>query len=270
MHIHAIELQFAADGLTDDLFERALASVDDSSRARIRKFFRREDAWRCLVGRILPRYLLLKRGVALSAIDIAYTQSGKPYIARPNSPLKFNISHDSSFVVMAHADDAEDIGADVMRCALPRGETLRSFTRVLDDQLTTLEKRAVTDSASSDAGVHHLFQLWTLKEAYTKTLGLGLGFDFSRIEYDVGAARVRVDGGAPAEGDAWEFTETAFTASGEPYVCVVARRGVPTPLRDDSGALVQRQEPDEGWVTRMDAVSFLETFLSLVRENESR
>ena len=39
----------------------------------------------------------------------------------------------------------------------------------------------------------HLFLLWTLKESYTKALGLGLGFDFKRIEYDSERDLFRVD-----------------------------------------------------------------------------
>ena len=44
--------------------------------------------------------------------------------------------------------------------------------------------------------------IWTIKEAYTKALGLGLGFDFKRIEYDNAANRIRVDGRALK---GWEF-----------------------------------------------------------------
>lgn len=41
-----------------------------------------------------------------------------------------------------------------------------------------------------------------MKEAYTKALGWGLGFDFKRIEYNVAQNSVVVDGG-PTCG--WEF-----------------------------------------------------------------
>ena len=74
---------------------------------------------------------------------------------------------------------------------------------------------------SNDA-LQRLYLVWTLKEAYTKALGLGLGFDFKRIEVDVRANRISVDGTAPI---GWEFT--AFNlkspSSENEYQVAVAR-----------------------------------------------
>lgn len=76
-------------------------------------------------------------------------------------------------------------------------------------KLTSLEHRAVCDPAiDTQEGLRRVFLLWTLKEAYTKALGQGLGFDFRRIEYNIEGNELRVDS-EPLRG--WEFV--AFTIS---------------------------------------------------------
>ena len=72
--------------------------MDLESQARIKRFYRRQDACReayqylqtlkfksvfkgCLIGRLLPRMLLKQKGVAKSAMSFSSTQSGKPYTA---------------------------------------------------------------------------------------------------------------------------------------------------------------------------------------------
>lgn len=45
----------------------------------------------------------------------------------------------------------------------------------------------VSDSLSNPTLLEHIFWIWTIKEAYTKCLGIGLGFDFRRISIDFNA-----------------------------------------------------------------------------------
>lgn len=79
-----------------------------------------------------------------------------------------------------------------------------------------------------------LFKYWTLKEAYTKALGIGLGFDFKRVEYridcaDKGNGSVLVDG-TPLSG--WAFQGFHFVDGSDRYSGMVAK------ATGDSGARV--------------------------------
>jgi len=105
-----------------------------------------------------------------------------------------------------------------MHVSLPRNETYHSFVEVLSDQLTGKEKARLLKE-SSETGLKDLFFLWTLKEAYTKALGLGLGFEFSRIEYDFDSEQLLIDGKQPK---GWKLSLFSLDCRGEEYKCAIA------------------------------------------------
>lgn len=78
--------------------------------------------------------------------------------------------------------------------------------------------------------MRRFFWMWTLKEAYTKALGLGLGFDFKRVEYNVVQGEVKIDGITPS---GWCFTTFTIKDGEDLYQGVVAERtGDPAGLID--------------------------------------
>ena len=89
--------------------------------------------------------------------------------------------------------------------------------------------------------------MWTLKEAYTKALGLGLGFDFRRVEFDVVNLIVRVDGQIP---QGWHFSMFIIEDGEDFYQGVVAEHvgGTSTKVVNES------MKPN--WLTIHDAVPF--------------
>ncbi|KAJ7591309.1 hypothetical protein C8J56DRAFT_1013992 [Mycena floridula] len=196
MQVWAVAYDLAL--LSDDLYQKGLSLVDTESASRIKRFYRRQDASRTLIGRLLPRLMLKEQGISPAAMSFSATEANKPYITTTLvPPIAFNVTHDNGIVAMAfatgkHHAPAFSLGIDVMKVAVPARDTFLSFVSTMRSQLTSLEQRLLL-SVPQDQGLRIFFWIWTMKEAYTKALGLGLGFDFQRVEYDVASDVVRVD-----------------------------------------------------------------------------
>ncbi|RDB23299.1 L-aminoadipate-semialdehyde dehydrogenase-phosphopantetheinyl transferase [Hypsizygus marmoreus] len=241
---------------SEDLYQRGLRLVDPESAARIKRFYRREDACRTLLGRLLTRALLRQREIPLDAMTFNATAEGKPYISTSgiDPPIAYNISHDNALVAMAfapgtHNPPAYSVGMDVMKVRIPGRETFASFVETVGDQLTRLEHQSLFSSISQDEGLKRFFWMWTIKEAYTKALGLGLGFDFRRVEYDVEANVLRVDKAIP---HGWRFSRFVLNDGEDLYQGVVAEfvGGTETAVIPESAS--------QEWLISYGAVEFVE------------
>lgn len=216
LQIWAVDVSGQADMFTEaDLrvlvHDLLPGEANVADREKVLKYYRQVDRVRSLVARLLPRLLLATRfNVAWESIRFFATREGRPSVSAPILPVQFdfNISHDSDWVVMAFCispsstggGEVKRVGADVMALQLPRYEqSVRSFVETMDMALTADETRWVLEPASSggneELALERLFTLWTHKEAYTKNLGLGLGFDFSRIHFDFAEqTKMTIDG----------------------------------------------------------------------------
>jgi 4'-phosphopantetheinyl transferase len=106
--------------------------------------------------------------------------------------------------------------------------------------------------------LRYFFMIWTMKEAYTKALGLGLGFDFSRLDYDIPNSVLKVNGSVP---DGWEFTtfelssESSLDSTREVYVGVVAQ------FSGADGSSMKHLDANSTILKRLEAGSFLKNAL---------
>ncbi|KAL0949571.1 hypothetical protein HGRIS_009620 [Hohenbuehelia grisea] len=266
---------YGAQKFSEDLYQRALTLVDTESAARIKRFYKRDDACRTLIGRLLLRKVLNERGVASSDVTFGITTAKKPYIVSINvycagfdfdlplsieatpelhPPLGFNITHDNALIAIAvcegvHHPPAYSIGIDVMKIRVPGRDTFASFVHTVSDQLTAREYRLIFD-ATQEEGLRRFFWMWTMKEAYTKALGIGLGFDFKRVEYDVPEEVIRVDGEVPK---GWEFRKFEIMDNEDLYQGVVAQY-----VGGEEPATISPVQLGNDWVVRYDAASFAE------------
>jgi len=96
-----------------------------------------------------------------------------------------------------------------------------------------------------------------MKEAYTKALGYGLGFDFRRVEYDIESRILRVDNAIP---DGWRFRRFVLNDREDFYEGVVAEfvGGIKTEI-------IHENESSE-WLTIADAAGFVEKAINELQE----
>ncbi|TBU32066.1 hypothetical protein BD311DRAFT_655567 [Dichomitus squalens] len=219
------------------LYQRALNLVDVESQVHLKKYYHRIDS-------------------------VHFTSVIEP-------PIGFNITHDNGVVAMAYSTGqdlypdppAYRVGLDIMRLQLPKRDTFPGFVEIFGEQLTALENSILLPPTSAGSLSLHeqlrrFYLIWTLKEAYTKALGLGMGFDFSRIEYDVPNDVVRIDGVVPRgwKFDRFELQNEVKGGQVEDYVGVVARYV-------GEGASEERKvipSPKPEWLKVYDAARFLE------------
>jgi len=194
------------------------------------------------MGKLLVNRMLKDQGITPSSVQFQTTQQGKPYLVRhficswsqlsDQSPqilppeisaLAYNITHDNGIIALAFdTQPGSSIGVDVMKVAVPRNEKFDDFVEAMEDQLTSYELGLLKDVDEAER-LKRFFWMWTLKEAYTKALGIGLGFDFKRVEFRVPTKQVYVDG-VPLK--SWIFNMVTIDVAGENYQLVVAEHKV--------------------------------------------
>ncbi|CCA67285.1 hypothetical protein PIIN_01118 [Serendipita indica DSM 11827] len=179
--LYLAPLQFAT--LDTDQLEHVFSFMDQTAVDRARRFYHQDDAWRFLIGRMLRIVMLgdigRDRGLTVPNLEFSQTPAGKPYIVAPQSlsSVGFNVSHDGAVVLMGiletrGSSGASAIGVDIMKAEIPVNDDLLSFIASIESTLTRSESRHLRQLAAAEStrsqATKHLFQLWTLKEAYVK------------------------------------------------------------------------------------------------------
>jgi len=206
----------ATSVLTDSLRAAYSEILSGSELDRLRRFKVSHAADEYLLGRALVRTTLSRYApTAPSSWAFETGPHGKPYISSPatDRPLTFNLSHTTGLVACAVAQGRE-LGVDVEYCG--RELDLRGFSAA---NFAAAEQAII--AATPDAELRGaFFQIWTLKEAYIKGLGVGLGLPLDSFWFDLTPPpRLRLRDGA--EGG-WTFHHMAPTADHRLSVALAA------------------------------------------------
>jgi 4'-phosphopantetheinyl transferase len=221
-----LEVVWLATGGADAGAYEAL--LDDEERAARARLLREEDRRQYTLAHGLLRETLSRRArVPPSAWRFERNDLGKPEIAgpAPGRSLRFNLSHTPGLVacVVAPADRYHEVGIDV--------EAVRDVPRLLAlaaRYFAPTETAALCSLPRAEQR-RRFFELWTLKEAWSKARGFGLAAPFDRLAFTLhppaGEPRVVFDPGFPDRPDRWRFQVARI---GEQHTLAVAAAPVST------------------------------------------
>ncbi len=208
IHLWLLNLeQFRLGDLTPQSMRLSAGEWQRSSRFATASGRLRYQLTRTLVRSVLSGYC---PDVAPVDWHFSSNEYGKPYIAGPllSTPLYFNVSHCEGWLAMA-VSCWPDVGVDVERIT-SRRNTLAVAKRYFHQQ----EYGFLCDLAPERRG-SGFFELWTLKEAFSKARGGALVPALGEIEFtlpgpDAITAKVAADGGgAAADWLFWLFTDSS-------------------------------------------------------------
>ncbi|NOU78935.1 4'-phosphopantetheinyl transferase superfamily protein [Paenibacillus sp. LMG 31459] len=154
--------------LEEEIFWTSLSRVDAVKRERILRYYRREDAWRSLLADLLLRTVLhdqfhLKENELVFKIDTY----GKPYLYK-REDINFNLTHSGEWIGCAVG--TAPVGIDI--------EQIRPNNLEVAERFFHPEEYKVIQMLPQNKRLDYFYELWTLKEGYSKALGKGLSLAF--------------------------------------------------------------------------------------------
>ncbi|KAG6974131.1 hypothetical protein JG688_00003224 [Phytophthora aleatoria] len=203
-------------------WHRLLLQLPDHEQKQVTRFMFAKDQKLALSSRLLQRQLIHELfGVKYDTIDIVRTPENKPYWNRPPGNLapsswNYNVSHHGTIVAIASNSRAL-VGVDVVRLTdRPHRKTsIEEFFRAFAGHFNAGEWEYIRGADDEDGQYAHFYRLWSLKEAYIKAVGIGLGFSLLRAEFvrvnSIGEEQwnLLLDGELSSD---WRFTSTQVDA----------------------------------------------------------
>ena len=187
------------NGIAESQFEDWFAAMDAERRDEVSRTQNTQK--RCL--RIAADHLRRKAisdscGISPANITFGTAEKGKPFAL--NADVHFSVSHSGECVVCAVSD--KEIGIDI--------------EKIRDISLRAAEKFASADELEYIKSCKNgFFEIWTLKEAYFKCIGTGLGSDIKKVTFRINQNNIRCSENG---------FECSFYTVADGYICSVCQK----------------------------------------------
>ncbi|EIW58284.1 uncharacterized protein TRAVEDRAFT_124422 [Trametes versicolor FP-101664 SS1] len=175
------------------------------------------ETMRQLVAYLLPLLMMRHRRVPRNRWRDQMSNVGKHWIeqahdnpvaaaSRARSMIGYHTSYDHNLVGMAmtqgRREDVVNIGVGIKELTAPPGMSANDFAISLYHKLTPTEQAFIAPEQGEEIVMRRLCLLLALKQAYIKAIGQPMGFDWSRLEFNI-PEKIATGDGRPLAG--WEF-----------------------------------------------------------------
>lgn len=175
-------------GRIDELF--ALLSDGERARAAEIGHTNRRNAYAASRGLLRSVLTAASEGVIpVSAWQFGLGPHGKPHVVAPEGPgLRFSLSYTATLIAIAVSPKYE-LGVDI--------EVVPGTISEVPWQVLTQAERQFIRTLPETERFFEFLNIWTIKEAYTKYLGVGASLDFRKVqvstETDLESARTTAE-----------------------------------------------------------------------------
>ncbi len=142
------------------LFDTKMQDIDRIRVEKIEKFSKTGDKLRCMGAGLLLNYIRHQYHIAGELLTDKF---GKPYFS--GSDIHFNLSHSGGYVIIAVSE--EKIGIDIQRMKQDKH-------RIAEKNFLPSECRYINEIEDEAVMQQRFCEIWTMKEAYLKNIGIGL------------------------------------------------------------------------------------------------
>ena len=199
--------------------------LSSAEKQRQQRFYFEKDRHRFLVSHALVRKVLsFYIDVVPGDWEFSVNPHGRPDISGPEitSALQFNLSHTVGLAACVVALES-DCGIDVEQV------TARGNQLAIAEKMFAVSELAELKKLDGQAFQERFFTCWTLREAYCKALGTGIGHTSNNYAFEVGhddQYRIRFDASSGVQGEHWQFT---VLRPGPDHLAAVAIRSAGLP-----------------------------------------
>ncbi|EON72160.1 4'-phosphopantetheinyl transferase family protein [Lysinibacillus sphaericus] len=150
---------------------------------RIASYSNKIDAYRSLISELLMKYLLMKNlKCNHSEINIRTNTYGKPYCT--NGDFGFNVSHSGKWVVGVIGNC--EVGIDIEEMKGDYDDEIIKY------YFSSIEYHSYIQTPA-EMKKEHFYNLWTLKEAFVKNIGLGLSIPLDSFSIETANNEISIE-----------------------------------------------------------------------------